>query len=183
MSAQFTCTSLFILNEVYVANIPAILFVPMAVVNFVSVRSIGFNRVVKYSPLFKSKRVLMVLMICLNIAKIVTSLVTRDAHIVQDCPKLEYVYITMKVIQIISWVAGYFLLVYQYRKGLSEKWYSHTMYWYLNFAVYIYIGIYALCEGFYNHHQIVIWALYISLSGALVFSLMKTTRRSEHLPR
>ena len=47
----------------------------------------------------------------------------------------------------------------------------------------MYIGLYAICENIYNKHQVVLWALYITLSGALVFSLMKTTQRSELVPR
>lgn len=97
-SDQFNCKSLFILNEVYIANIPAVLFIPLSIVNFRSVRSIGFNRVVKYSPLFKSKRILMVLMIILNIAKIATSFLTRDAHIIDECKHLEWIYVCMKCV-------------------------------------------------------------------------------------
>lgn len=37
-----------------------------------------------------------------------------------------------RVIGIICWVISYKLLVYLYRKGLSEFWYSHKMFWILN---------------------------------------------------
>lgn len=43
-------------------------------------------------------------------------------------------YVILKqCIHSLVWLASYYLLIYQYRKGLSETWYSHKMFW--NFSL------------------------------------------------
>ena len=43
-------------------------------------------------------------------------------------------YVILKqCIHSIVWLSSYYLLIYQYRKGLSETWYSHKAFWYLSF--------------------------------------------------
>jgi len=38
----------------------------------------------------------------------------------------------IKIISIVVWIGSERLLVYQYRKGQSEQWYSHKTFWFLN---------------------------------------------------
>ena len=39
------------------------------------------------------------------------------------------------LLKTIGWFGVIQLLIYQYRKGLSEEWYSHKLFWFLNVLV------------------------------------------------
>lgn len=65
---------------------------------------------------------------------------SNEKHIV-DCFAREGIQLPQSIlpffglIHILGWYGTYRLLVYEYRKGLSESWYSSKMYWILNFLV------------------------------------------------
>ena len=68
----------FIIFECFLVNIPAVLFILGAGINFKNVRSIGFNRVVKYSFMFKVKLVICWIMMGINVIVILCGLFGYD---------------------------------------------------------------------------------------------------------
>ena len=37
-----------------------------------------------------------------------------------------------RFLSVVAWIISYILLVYLYKKGLSEVWYAHKMFWLVN---------------------------------------------------
>jgi hypothetical protein len=87
---------------------------------------------------------------------------------------------------IVGWFGSYRLLIYQYRKGLSETWYSHQMFWVLNFFSQVSLLIYCLTNGVTKYYGI--WlsipgAFVVSINCVLVVFLFNTTKRTVDRPR
>jgi hypothetical protein len=61
-----TCIAWQSILEMSGTIIPSLLFIITGSINFYKVRSIGFNRVVKYSKMFKLKLLILVLLLLLN---------------------------------------------------------------------------------------------------------------------
>jgi hypothetical protein len=47
----------------------------------------------------------------------------------------EALFFVFSVFRVAAWFFCDWLLVYQYRKGLSEHWYSHKTFWVLSFII------------------------------------------------
>ena len=45
------------------------------------------------------------------------------------------IFLVFSVVKVIAWGICIKLLIYQYRKGLSELWYSHKMFWVLSCVI------------------------------------------------
>jgi len=136
------CVSLLVVNEVYIVNIPSLLFIILGPINFYFIRSIGFNRVVKYSTLFKVKRYVVWMIIIISISKVGFSIIQKDwwankIFNTEHCKKEYIMFNFMRSFSIIAWIGSLNLMVYQYRKGLSESWYSLKMFWWLNFLAHV----------------------------------------------
>jgi hypothetical protein len=123
---------------------PVIFFMFAGSMYFYEIRSIGFNRVVQYSQLFKWKYRTCLVMAFINVIAIIISLFKKKNQFfglencfnIKDDDKEELLVditiIGKNVINTVGWVGSYYLLIYQYRKGLSETWYSHQMFWIFN---------------------------------------------------
>lgn len=48
---------------------------------------------------------------------------------------VTYFILLFMLFQTFAWLGSVRLLIYEYRKGLSEVWYSHKLFWVSNFAV------------------------------------------------
>ena len=59
-------------------NAPAVLFILGGAINFRNIRSIGFNRVVKYSTMFRVKLIICWFLVFLNIVTIIIGLSDYD---------------------------------------------------------------------------------------------------------
>ena len=159
------CSPFFVSFELVAGNIPALLFLIAGLVNFRRVRSGGFNRIVKYSVFFTCKLAICCIVGLLNFAVVIVAVAKpelidsglyqgqyeqclgalgglADALDGDDTPsdhdKLDTlkVYIVFsRTLSIIAWLVSYKLLIYLYRKGLSEFWYSHKLFWSLNAIV------------------------------------------------
>ena len=105
--------ALFVINELYIINIPSFFFLLCGVINFCKIRSIGFNRVVKYSDLFKFKLYTCVFIIMLNFIKVFLWWY-RDASKFSKCfqNNLTWIQNCLKVVQIISWIGAFNLMIY-----------------------------------------------------------------------
>jgi len=66
--------SAFITFEVFLINVPAVLFILGGGINFKNIRSIGFNRVVKYSTMFRVKLIICWFLVFLNLITIIIGL-------------------------------------------------------------------------------------------------------------
>lgn len=78
MSDDNNCEPLVVINEVYIVNIPSVIFFVTGAVNFYLIRSIGFNRVVQYSTLFKVKRYTVLSIIILDVIKVLVFLLNQQ---------------------------------------------------------------------------------------------------------
>ena len=137
---------LLLLNEVYIVNAPSLIFLITGLLNFYKIRSIGFNRVVKYSTLFKVKRYTVIAIILLNVVKFTLTMFDdgwwqkylEENKNQSNYKSLNFIFSTLRIIGVFTWLASLKLMVYQYRKGLSEPWYSLKLFWYSNFVVHMY---------------------------------------------
>ena len=89
-----------------------------------------------------------------------------------------------RIMGIFSWTISYKLLVYMYRKGLSEFWYSHKMFWLLNTLISFITTILQSKEntyrsGFIITTKVILIILNISLLGLMI----KTKARTVEEPR
>ena len=144
-------------------NIPALVFIFAGTFNFYQIRSIGFNRIVNYSLMFKLKLYsssTMIILSCVQIIVLLTKAFMSEVppdqrHLdhqyseslrncidemlgTQSGPEstiATYFILLIMLVQTLAWLGSVRLLVYEYRKGLSEVWYSHKMFWVSNFAV------------------------------------------------
>ena len=87
------------------------------------------------------------------------------------------------IFYILGWYGSYKLLIYQYRKGLSETWYSHQAFWVLNFLTQLYLLIYSFENGYYNKLAKVLGVLCCLTNLSLVIFMFKTTKRTIDRPR
>lgn len=95
-------------------------------------------------------------------------------------------YVILKqCIHSLVWLASYYLLIYQYRKGLSETWYSHKAFWYLSSIADLSIFIYGSFVNQY-YKSIFIISLYgirLIINFILVILLLNTQERTLEKPR
>ena len=59
---------------------------------------------------------------------------------------------SFEILSLIAWIGCYLLLVYIYRKGLSETWYGHKLYWGLNLVTLLSCSIYGMTANVYSHY-------------------------------
>jgi hypothetical protein len=68
-----TCSNsdiVFLVTEIGLKNLPSVIFISFAVVNFMKIRPLGFTRMYKFSLLFKSKLYVSFLLSFVNIAHV-----------------------------------------------------------------------------------------------------------------
>jgi hypothetical protein len=106
----------------------------MAFVRFTSIRSIGFYRTTIYSKLFISKMTVSWLLVALYVMLILLAYILpatwKNSEFITryDHRSLSFIYL----INIAAWIVSIKLMAYEYRKGLSEGFYSHQLFWMLN---------------------------------------------------
>ena len=71
MSKTVECQKWVLIYDYIIIQIPKIIFFIAGPINFYKVRSMAFNRVVKYSKLFKLKLNILFIMIAINIGQII----------------------------------------------------------------------------------------------------------------
>jgi len=187
MSARCDLPPLYKYTEIYIVNIPPLLFFLTGAINFYKIRSIGFNRVVKFSQMFLIKKYTVMSLFLLNLVKIVASIIDPDWWIdhssLINCGLYEWMFNIMKAMSALGWIFCYQLMIYQYRKGLSEVWYSHTLFFFLNFMASGFALGYGSATGEYTTFQIVFTAIEVVLSVVLIVLIFNTKRRTSEMPR
>lgn len=96
----------------------------------------------------------------------------------EDSPLVRVVIVAGRALSIAAWILSERLLVYQYRKGLSEQWYSHKMFWILNAGANIGALAYSCGKGLYAPLMIVDRVIISSLNIALLLLLCNTKQRT-----
>lgn len=194
------CTTQYILIEILFVNLPSFLFIVAGAINFKYVRSIGFNRVVKFSNWFKFKILLCWNMIAIDLLVAIMATVqfswwefgVDNGGTSPDDPMLcktfnndtfGIVYVVLKLINALVWYSSIKLLIYQYRKGLSEVWYSHKMFWVLHVAANLYALVYGVYSTNYKVVHISIKAVEILIQLVLIVLMFKTVTRTAEKPR
>jgi hypothetical protein len=89
----------------------------------------------------------------------------------------------LELVNILGWFGSYRLLIYQYRKGLSEKWYSHKLFWVLNFLVYSISLIYGVSVHLMSVYNVITDLLSASLNFLLLVLMFRTKERTLERPR
>ena len=74
MDTEEKCDKIYLLLEFGLNNLPSLLFFITGPINFYQIRSIGFNRIVKFSPLFKMKLFCCLLLAFINFVMIIVAI-------------------------------------------------------------------------------------------------------------
>lgn len=119
---------------------PALLLFATGTIHFYKIRSIGFNRVVQFSTLFLLKLWACRLMILLNLIAVPLLIVGHDdlnqkdnhARKCVENSAWDIIFPLLKLINVLGWLGCHCLLVYEYRKGLSETWSALKLFWTMN---------------------------------------------------
>lgn len=192
MSEGADCDGLIVYNEVFISNIPALIFMIAGPIDFFHIRSIGFNRVVKYSVHFKFK-LYTVSIICLS--EVIRVILFNVQHVWwekhfngnnEQCDHhltFEVYYTLLSIVTAVAWVGSFNLMIYQYRKGLSETWYSLKMFWILNALVQTYVFIYGLATKQYSETETALGTFDFVFAIILILLLFFTTTRTVDRPR
>ena len=130
--------------EVGLKTFPSFLFLIFAAFRFYDIRSIGFaSRLTVYSKFFITKQVISYVLAFIYIALIllILTLPSKDNKDVAWFITLDkrpscLIYL----INAAAWIVSERLMSYEYRKRLSEAFYSHKLFWTLNLMTDI-IGI------------------------------------------
>ena len=81
------------------------------------------------------------------------------------------------------WYGCFKLLVYQYRKGLSERWYSHKMFWAFN-LFFLLVGIgYSYLQGLSSPYMLAQATIQSVINTFLIVFLVNTKERTKERPR
>lgn len=192
------CTTLYILIELLFINLPSFLFIAAGAINFKYVRSIGFNRVVKFSNWFKFKICLCWIMIAIDLLVAIMVVAHVDfwnwnfdgsstsplcMTFSGDGAAFRIAYVVLKLINAIVWYSSIKLLIYQYRKGLSEVWYSHKMFWVLHVAINSWALAYGIYTDNYKISNSVVKSIEILTQLILIVLMFKTVTRTADKPR
>ena len=112
--------------------------------------------------------------------------ISKFAPDVLDQKALATTYIIVKCsLHALAWILSYYLLICQYRKGLSETWYAHKTFWYLKIIA---DGtLIAYCSVIHKYYiSIVIRGLFaaqILNNLVLIALLLNTKERTLERPR
>lgn len=89
-----------------------------------------------------------------------------------------------RLFSIFSWAVSYQLLIYLYRKGLSEFWYAHKMYWLLNTLFTFSTTIWQVAVVKRNSSFLIVCkVILIILNISLLVLMLKTKARTVEEPR
>lgn len=198
---QDDCSGYFVVFELIIANIPMLLFILAGYLNFRQVKGSGFNRIVTYSVFFRWKLAICVLAGVVNASIFVTGMI--DPSVIDEsgyygaCLKDLYpsairqetnegavrVFIAAsRITGVIAWTISYKLLVYLYRKGLSEFWYAHKMFWSLN-ALFTLISTVWQAVAFRSTFMLACKIVLICLNVSLLALMFRTKVRTVEQPR
>ena len=111
--------------------------------------------------MFKIKLTICWFLIFVNIIVIIVSISaywlvetkSEDDNCMLSYEAREIIFPIMRFFRVIAWAVCIKLLVYQYRKGLSEHWYSHQMFWILSFIVQVASVIWGIVEKVNNKDE------------------------------
>lgn len=105
----------------------------LTAIRFVEIRPIGFSKTTSYSKLFLAKLSLQFVQALVQALILIFFLIPLDD--VTDSDEIrEYRFLTLLyIVNIIAWIVAGKLLAYEYRKRLSETYYTHWLYWVLSF--------------------------------------------------
>ena len=117
------CPMLLLINEVYIGNVPGIIFIFLGLVDFCHIRSIGFNRVVKYSLHFKMKLYTVLLMVISEIIRVTLFIIFHvwwESHFgdqeTEDICKQSVVhdsfYTVLNIVTAVAWFGAINLMIY-----------------------------------------------------------------------
>ena len=192
------CDKTYLWLECGVSMLPVFIFILAGIKNFCEIRGDGFNRVVQFSTLFKWKYRANLFMVLLNLLMLCLTFTDSSQYtMLNKCLTGEFKEKNLSVdiimgsknlINIVAWYGSYKLLIYQYRKCLSETWYSHQSFWFLNFLAQLYLLIYTWERNgpekkYYNQFP-QITGVSVCLTNLFIIVLMiNTTKRTIERPR
>ena len=116
-------------GELFSRSLPAVIFLVAAVVRYFEIRPIGFTKTTSYSKMYKIKMLLQGVLALLEVFTIVFFFLEPSP----DDP-LYFVFehrgaSFVLLLDILAWAVGAALLDYEYKKRLSEAFYTHWFFW------------------------------------------------------
>ena len=119
----------FYYGELFSRTLPAFVFLVATIVRYYEIEPIAVTKTTSYSTMFKVKVLLQAVLGLVEILTIVFYFQEPPA----DHP-LNYVFEKRGVsfvllINVIAWAVAAWLLAYEYKRGLSEAFYTHWFFW------------------------------------------------------
>ena len=116
--------------------IPSVVFLLFAWRRFENIRPLGFAKLTVYSKFFKFKVAMQYIQAALEFI-IMMLFITNYAYLHSMRSKLNKVRVAplLSLFNIAAWIISGKFLIYEYRKRLSEAFFTHQLFWTLSFAV------------------------------------------------
>jgi hypothetical protein len=132
-------------SEILCKCLPAGVFLVTALVRYKEIEAIGFSKTTLYSKMYRWKKYIQYALAFCEAVSIV--LYFMEPKISAANPFSSYIFeerwwSLFLLLPLIGWVAGVQLMHYEYKKRLSEAFYSHWFFWTLMFLDYvIFLGL------------------------------------------
>lgn len=140
LQQQVNCTSddrkEFVWFEFGLKSLPPFLFFILGTVRYFAIRDYGMGHC-KYSAFFKSKVGISITMGFFDVLQAILILAlpatVQYSGWVNICSR-DY-FSVFYLFQAAAWFYGTWLMIYEYKRLLSEAWYANQMYWVLNLII------------------------------------------------
>lgn len=132
-----------VIYEIIVKTIPSIVFIITAAIRLAEIKSFGVSRVTSYSKMFIFKVIFNFSLALMNFILIVLSFAMKPNQkqsiwiVKSGYRSLSFVFL----INIAAWAISAKLLSFEYKRGLSEAFYCHHLFWSLTLIIQIVILI------------------------------------------
>jgi hypothetical protein len=114
-------------------SLPGVVFAIAFFYRYYSIRHIAKSKV-RYTNLFIAKLILNVFMAVMSLGYMI--LIFASPHSINFTPWINACdldpFALIYIVQVIAWSLSCFIMIYEYRRLLSEAWYCNQLFWTLN---------------------------------------------------
>jgi len=99
-----------------------------------------------------------------------------EDEIYKPCVNFDVDHLTnLRILHVFAWIGSYRLLIYEYRKGLSEAWYSHKFFWIMNFFAFTVSFAYGAWYRYQNYFHLG-YNISIMICNSVLLGLLMNTK-------
>lgn len=164
-------------------SFPSLLFFILGTVRFFEIKDYAINAY-KFSKFFMTKCAISITMGLANTLYIIICYAVQPESLQSWINKCDDDNFSLFYgVQALAWFLSTALMVIEYKRGLSEAWYSNQMFWSSNLLFQI-ITV-SVCHKYYSQNGFMISACCFNLLGnlTLVVLLLRTASRTERFKR